>query len=46
MERLGPPFEGGDAEPWDGGGVVGELVDLFLEGEKGNEGVSSCGDGE
>ena len=46
MEGLRPPFIGGYAEPWDAGGVVRELLDLFREGEEGNEGLSSVSDGE
>lgn len=46
VEGLGPPFVGGYAKPWDRGGIVGELLNLFLKGEGGDEGSSSGGDGE
>ena len=46
MEGLRPPLVGGDAEPGDGGGVVGEKGDLFMEGEEGDEGGSPGRDGE
>lgn len=46
VEGLGPPLVGGDAEPRDRGGIVGELLDLLPEGEVGDEGASPVGDGE
>lgn len=46
VEGLGPPLVAGEAEAGDGGGVVGELGDLFREGEVGDEGVGPGWDGE
>ncbi|KAF4348836.1 hypothetical protein F8388_005133 [Cannabis sativa] len=46
VERFGPPFVGRDTKPGDGVSGIGELTNLFLKGEKRNEGVSSCGDGK
>lgn len=38
VEGLRPPLVMRDAEAGDGGGVVGELLDLLREGEEGDEG--------
>lgn len=46
MEGLRPPLVGRYSEPWDAGGVVRELLDLFWKGEEGDEGLSSGSDGE
>lgn len=37
VEGLRPPLVGRDAETGDGGGVVGELLDLLRESEKGDQ---------
>lgn len=46
VEGFGPPFVSRYAEAWDGGGIVGEELDLFREREEGDERESSIGDGE
>lgn len=46
VEGFRPPLVGGDAEAGDCGGAVRELVDLVMEGEEGDEGLGSGGDGE
>lgn len=46
VERLRPPLVWGNAEPGDGGGVVGELLDFFVECEEGDEGLGSGFEGK
>lgn len=46
MERFRPPLVGRDAKAGDSCSTIGELEDLFIEGEEGDEGLDSGGDGE
>ncbi|PKI47604.1 hypothetical protein CRG98_031993 [Punica granatum] len=46
MEGLGPPLVGGDAEPGNGGGVVAEEGDLFVEAQQMDERAGPGGDGK
>lgn len=46
MQRLRPPLVVGDAEAWNGRGLVDELPDFLIEGEAPDQVMGPCLNGE